>query len=204
MEIKNIVFDLSEVIIMGYVGVEKLFEERTGISSRDFLERRTELNDDWCELMRGKMTEEQYWKKFLSGVEWPEVSVDLMERLIRRNMQIMVPGTLDLIYQLTQYRLILMSDHVRECMEFALSRYKWMYGLFKARYFSYELGKLKGDPGAFEQMLTEQGINADETIFIDDRQDNVKVAMMMGIDSIIFTTARALEQELRERRIVLS
>lgn len=204
MNIKNIVFDLSEVIIMGYVGVEDLFQERTGISSQVFLKRRTEMNDDWCELMRGKMTEEEYWRKFLSEVDWPEVNVEMMKSLMRKNMQIMVPGTLDLVYRLNQYQLILMSDHARECIDYALSRHKWIYGLFKAQYFSFDSGRLKEDPGTFDLMLEKQGINADETLFVDDRQGNVKMAMHAGIDGIIFTTARALEQELRERRIVLS
>ena len=38
--IKNIIFDLSEVIISGYHGVEKLLREQFGIPEQDFKEQK--------------------------------------------------------------------------------------------------------------------------------------------------------------------
>lgn len=38
--IKNIIFDLSEVIIFGYHGVENIIEQNTNISSEEFLKRK--------------------------------------------------------------------------------------------------------------------------------------------------------------------
>lgn len=204
MVVKNIIFDLSEVILMGYVGVEKIFQQKTGIAKELFMERKLEMNEKWCDLMRGKMTEEQYWEEFLAGVNWPTVNPEIMKRALRENMEKLVPGTLELIYELHGYKLILASDHVKECIEYILPRQKWIYGLFNARYFSYETGLLKGDPGCFQMILEEQGICADETIFIDDLQNNIRMAMAAGIDSIPFTTAGALKVELLERQIKLS
>lgn len=42
--IKNIIFDLSEVIISGYYGVEKIIEQNTKISAEEFLKRKKGLN----------------------------------------------------------------------------------------------------------------------------------------------------------------
>lgn len=38
--IKNIIFDLSEVIISGYHGVEKIIEQNTNILAEEFLARK--------------------------------------------------------------------------------------------------------------------------------------------------------------------
>jgi len=38
--IKDIIFDLSEVIISGYQGVEKLLREQFGIPEQDFKEQK--------------------------------------------------------------------------------------------------------------------------------------------------------------------
>lgn len=38
--IKNIIFDLSEIIISRYHGAEKLIEQRYGIKSDEFLKRK--------------------------------------------------------------------------------------------------------------------------------------------------------------------
>ena len=38
--IKNIIFDLSEVIITGYIGLEFMIEEEKGIPAKDFKKRK--------------------------------------------------------------------------------------------------------------------------------------------------------------------
>ena len=40
--IKNIIFDLSEVLISGYAGIQTLIEKKFGIPAEEFLERKRE------------------------------------------------------------------------------------------------------------------------------------------------------------------
>lgn len=55
--IKNIIFDLSEVIISGYHGVENIIEENTNIKKEEFLKRKKEVRDVFLEAMRGEFEE---------------------------------------------------------------------------------------------------------------------------------------------------
>ncbi len=61
--IKNIIFDLSEVIISGYYGIEQLVKKKYNIKIKEFEERKKETLEIFFELMRGKIKEEDYWKK---------------------------------------------------------------------------------------------------------------------------------------------
>ena len=58
--IKNIIFDLSEVIISGYHGVEHIIEQNTNISSEEFLKRKKETINIFLDSMRGKYSEDEY------------------------------------------------------------------------------------------------------------------------------------------------
>lgn len=42
--IKNIIFDLSEVIISGYHGAEKIIEQNSNIPAEEFLKRKKKLS----------------------------------------------------------------------------------------------------------------------------------------------------------------
>lgn len=53
--IKNVIFDLSEVIISGYHGTDQLIEKKYAISAEEFYRRKTEKNDIFLDLMRGNL-----------------------------------------------------------------------------------------------------------------------------------------------------
>ena len=58
--IKNIIFDLSEVIISGFHKAEYIVEKNTNIKAEEFLEQRKKVNDIFLDAMRGKYTENEY------------------------------------------------------------------------------------------------------------------------------------------------
>ena len=100
-----------------------------------------------------------------------------------------------------QYNLILLSDHIKEWVEYILSTNKELE-IFKHKYFSYEYGKLKTDEGTFNYVLDTEKILPDETIFIDDSKENVEIANQNGICGIVFEDAKQLEKELQEMNII--
>ena len=118
--IKNIIFDLSEVIISGYYGTEKIIASNTDVSEEEFEKRRLEVNDFFLDVMRGNHTEEEYWQGLLAGTNW-NISIDELKKFVRLNLNRRVPGTLDLINRIGKnYNLILLSDHVKEWMEYII------------------------------------------------------------------------------------
>ena len=116
--IKNIIFDLSEVIISGYHGVENVIAQNTNISAEEFLNRKEETINIFLDTMRGKYTEDEYLEHLLNGTNW-NITKEKMKLLIRKNLNISVNGTMDIIKKLrVNYNLILLSDHVKEWIDY--------------------------------------------------------------------------------------
>lgn len=200
--IKNIIFDLSEVIISGYYGVENIIEEKASISKSEFLKRKEETLPFFLDTMRGKHTEEEYWTYFLEGTNW-NASIKDLKDVIRENLNVPVEGTIELIEKLKgNYNLILLSDHVREWVDYIIENFKEIT-LFDYKFFSYEIGKLKTDNDCFQMIVDKLKINPKETIFIDDSIKNVMDAKKCGIDGIEFKNINQLEEELKKRNISL-
>ena len=198
--IKNIIFDLSEVIISGYYGTEKIIASNTDVSEEEFEKRRLEVNDFFLDVMRGNHTEEEYWQGLLAGTNW-NISIDELKKFVRLNLNRRVPGTLDLINRIGKnYNLILLSDYVKEWMEYIIQNNDGL-SRFNKRFFSYEYGKVKSDSDVFEYLIHQTQIIPEETVFIDDSLVNVQNAQKSGIDAILFTDADSLEEELRKRNI---
>ncbi len=68
--IKNIIFDLSEVIISGYHGAEKIIEQNSNIPVEEFLKRKKETINIFLDAMRGKYTEDEYIEALIENANW--------------------------------------------------------------------------------------------------------------------------------------
>ncbi len=199
--IKNIIFDLSEVIISGYIGLEYLIEHEKGIPAKEFLKRKNETIDFFLDTMRGNHSEEEYWTYLIEGTDW-NIDVQDLKILIRKFMNVPLDGTVSIIKELKdKYTLILLSDHVEEWMNYILENND-IIPLFDYKYFSYINKKIKQDEGVFEFVLNDLNIRADETLFIDDFEGNVKRAQEIGIEGIVFKSAKQLREDLVKMNIL--
>ena len=199
--IKNIIFDLSEVIISGYIGLEFMIEEEKGIPAKDFKKRKDDTIEFFLDTMRGSHTEDEYWTYMLEGTNW-NIDVQDLKKLIRKFLNIPLPGTEDIIKELkNKYTLILLSDHVEEWMNYILENND-IIPLFDYKYFSYINKKIKKDEGVFEYVLDDLNIEPDETLFIDDFEENIRRAQESGIDGIVFKDAEQLREDLVKMNIL--
>ncbi len=199
--IKNIIFDLSEVIISGYHGAEIIIEKNTNISAKKFLERKEETINMFLDTMRGRYSEEEYLSDLLKNTNWG-ISKDELKILIRRNLNRPIKGTMNIINALKEnYNLILLSDHVKEWMDYIFENNEELK-IFNHKYFSYDIKRLKSDEGTFEYIINDLSIKPEETIFIDDYESNVQIANKNGIKGIIFKDAEQLKKELGKSGIL--
>lgn len=193
--IKNIIFDLSEVIISGYHGVEKLLQQQYSIPEEEFKKHKLVKNELFLDTMRGNLSEQEYLEKLLQGMNW-NISVEQMKIAIRENLNRPVPGTMNIIKELKgKYQLILLSDHVKEWMEYIEERNENLR-IFDKIILSYHIGTVKSDKATFPTVVQKAGIVADETLFIDDYEKNVKNAEVIGIHGIVFENADQLRRVL--------
>lgn len=94
--IKNIIFDMSEVIISGYHGVEKILEQQYAIPEEAWERQRLSKNELFLNLMRGNLSEEAYLEELLQGTNW-NISIEQLKAAIRSNLNRPVPGTMKVV-----------------------------------------------------------------------------------------------------------
>ena len=164
--IKNIIFDMSEVIISGYFGVEETLEKDYSIPADEFIIRKqTDTLNFFLDTMRGKHSEDEYCSYLLEGTNW-NISIDELKKVFRKNLNIPVPGVMQIIKELkNKYKLILLSDYVKEWKEWLFKRNSEL-SIFDYMYFSYEHKKLKSDEGTFQFIIDTLNLKPEETIFI--------------------------------------
>lgn len=68
--------------------------------------------------------------------------------------------------------------------------------LFKKPYYSHEMGMRKPDPASFQYILDQEGLNASETLFIDDNEPNVNAAASVGLQVLYLQPGMHIETEL--------
>ena len=193
--IKNIIFDMSEVIISGYHGVEKILEQQYAIPEEEWERERLSKNELFLNLMRGNLSEEAYLEELLQGTNW-NISIEQLKTAIRSNLNRPVPGTMKVVRELKgKYQLILLSDYVREWMKYIEERNEDLR-IFDKKIFSYNIGTTKSEVETFETVLEQTKIVANETLFIDDYEKNVKNAEAVGIHGIVFENADQLRKTL--------
>ena len=207
--------DLSEVLIKGIYGVEQIFDKRYGSdASHAFTRRHLEVEEiAFRNLMRGRMTEDAYWKNFAKGCREWHFCVDDLENAISQNIKKTVPGTLDVYKRITSYpdrlppsrniidgrpEIYLVSDHIKERIEELHGYHPEVFEIISREFWSCESGKLKADDGFFEQLMRVIDVSLKEVIFIDDSEYNTTAASLAGITSIRFTNAEQLESALNE------
>ena len=200
--IKNIIFDLSEVLISGYAGIQTLIEKKFGIPAEEFLERKREKNERFLDLMRGNITEEQYWEELLSEMNW-SITIEDLKATVREYLNQPVEGTIEIVKALkSKYQLILLTDHVKGWMEY-LEEQNEDIKLFDKKIVSYELGNVKPDKETFPRVLDKAQIIAEETLFIDDHEINIQRAKEVGIHGIVFKNAKQLKEDLQEKYAIV-
>lgn len=189
MQYTTIIFDLSEVLIRGLLGVEKTLSPLVGSSERQVLQAL--CGDHLYGLCEGKISEDEYLEAILKEQQWI-IPFDEIKRHIRNNFRYTVSGMVGLISELSKrYCLILHSDHAREWVEHIESLHPFL-SLFTTRIFSFDIGSIKNKPGTFEKTLSTANKSAAECLLIDDNFMNITNARCSGIDGIYFTNKQAL------------
>lgn len=184
--IKNIVFDLGGVI-MTLDPAEALRRFKAlGLSDAErYLDAYTQ-SGIFGNLEEGKITAEDFRSK-LSSLTGHELTFDECKHAWLGYRKDVPQRNLDLLKELRAkgYRLILLSNTNPFMMDWALScefdgKGSSLNDCFDALYLSYRLGIMKPAPDFFRQVLDNENILPEETLFVDDGPRNVEAAGKLG------------------------
>jgi HAD superfamily hydrolase (TIGR01509 family) len=161
---------------------EMLFDLETGkIKRHEFLDHirkyckpavlDEEIEDAWCAMI----------------LDFPHERVDMVKALSEK------------------YQIFLLSNtnslHIKYFEKEFKNRYHFsIQKLFTKVYYSSEIGFRKPDAECFLHILNDAGIKAEETLMIDDREDNCKAAELLGMQSLRVPENSGLEAVIDELR----
>ncbi len=191
--IKTIIFDLAEVIITGFYGIEDDLKNHLKLPP---LEIKTKLQGpEFRLLMEDKINEDEFWKKVIERNNW-QIQINVFKEAIRNNFK-EIPGTKDIIKKLRKedLKIALLSDHSREWINYCENKFNYQK-LFHYTQYSFEVQCCKTDKRTFEILLKKMKEKSKHCLFIDDSKQNIKIARSIGLNTILFQDQEQLKKDL--------
>lgn len=152
----------------------------------------------------GELTGQAFWRRIAkqAGIEpaGTETNDKLIDELVHWDVRMwMTENRAMLAWQLElKHRGLLtaivsnMGDTVHKAM---VSEFAWL-SRFDVLVWSYQRRITKPDAAIYRYALEKLGTLPEETLFIDDREENVNAAIAMGMKGIVFTNVDQLRREL--------
>ena len=102
----------------------------------------------------------------------------------------------------SDYKLFLLSNVNRLHFEYIRNKFN-IIKIFDEVILSFMVGAIKPDRVIFEDVIKRAGCDRAKILYIDDREDLIKEASLLGIDSIRFEGAGKLKSALKEKEVLL-
>lgn len=189
--IKNILFDLGNVLL-------DLHLDKTEEAFRDLLQE--EFEDAYLKyeadrlferLEVGKISPFEFIKGMCSAADVPMSDDDVIDSW-NALLGDLPMARLDFLKQLAQnYKIYLLSntnaihmmwlnDYLREQYDLRMRDFT---DLFSKHYFSFEIQLRKPHKAIFAYVIQDAGIDPAETLYVDDREDNIQTARELGFQT---------------------
>jgi epoxide hydrolase-like predicted phosphatase len=181
--LKNIVFDLGGVVVAHN---EEGFKAKLGeFFSFVFGPDMKCVPSFWVDYDLGILTIDETAAEVAKyrNCDVAEAKANMLQAIA---LQEEVAPTVELIKELKAkgYKLYVLSNMSKEYIEYL--RKLPVFEYFDYQVVSCEIHLGKPNPKIYEYLLSHCGLTASETIFIDDRKDNVEVAEQVGITPFHF------------------
>lgn len=189
--IKNIIFDLGDVIINIDVPLAARSFAQLTERSEEEVTRLFKDENVFIQFETGQIDAAGFRNLIRRIIDRPEWEDHLIDKSWNTLLLDIPAARIDLLRKLSKnYRLFLLSNtssiHIEEVNNILRRHHgvERLEELFESVFLSYEMGIMKPDPSIYLQLLQEAGINAEETLFLDDNADNIRSASEVGIHTI--------------------
>lgn len=167
-----------------------------GITPEQFPRLYSHSRDDYD---RGDLTTNQYWENTARhvGVELAPAVVDALAQLDKdmwsRPNDEMTSWLASL--RPAGYKTALLSNMQHDMIAHVRAEFPWLKD-FDHQIFSSEARMVKPHPALYRACLAKLGTDPRETIFVDDREENVAAARALGITAFRFRSVPELRRDL--------
>lgn len=194
--IKNVVFDIGNVIVR-WSPLEIIRLTFGEVDSPEQLAKTVFQSEIWLNLNKGFISEAEAKSQYQVDIGLSELECESLFYYVKQT-QLLIFGSVELLNRVKAagYNVYALTDNVHEIVEHLKSTYTF-WAQFDGATVSSDLGILKPQVEIYRALLTQNEIEASETVFIDDMQYNVKGAEEVGISAIQFKNSAQCEQSLK-------
>jgi putative hydrolase of the HAD superfamily len=191
--VKAIIFDLGGVCLSNYFG----YKEREGVAERfgfDFEKFREYFNLNKEKLDVGRLDEEEFLRSAFDFLGIDVDSLKVIEYL--RNKDESNKEVLKLVSELGKnYKLYALTNEILSAARFRIKKFD-LNNFFERVFVSSEIGFAKPDRMVYEHVLREIGREAEDCVYIDNREDLLVPAKELGMKVIHFKDVEQLKKDL--------
>ena len=195
-KIKNIVFDLGGVILdLSVDHTLKSFSELSGID-KETVKRIFSASPEFLSYEKGLMEDEEFrdFIRQVYNINASDHNIDTSWNAMLRDIPVI---NLELLKKLKEtFNIYLLSNtngihltHINEVLLPSITGEHSLDAYFHKAYYSHRMGKRKPDAEIFEQVLEENTLQPQETLFLDDNAGNIEGAKALGIQTVYITSA---------------
>ena len=198
--IKNIIFDVGNVLVeynpdglMRRLG----FDEET----LQTVNQAVFQNELWNESDRGVLSPEELLEAFIANNPAYEKEIRQVIDAVGDTISLM-PYTVEWVKGLKEkgYHLYILSNYAEYTYEKTSHKMEFL-PYMDGVVFSYRCKLIKPEKEIYEYICETYGLKPEESVFLDDRKDNVEAARNMGMHGIVFENyaqgSETLEQLLK-------
>jgi len=198
MVIKAIIFDIGEVLIQEEAHLARdIVAKKFNFDPQKFKEY-TMKNIVFS--YKGKLHYLDYFKGMIQENNLNTTPEEMAKewKKARRKTSYWIPQTKNLLKKLNKNYLTISftnSTKLNDTVKIRQDSYK----LFKINLISHQLEKCKPEREFYQTLLKtlkERNIQPEESVFIEDKEDNLSPAKELGINTILFTKDTDLKKEL--------
>ncbi|HTI59318.1 HAD family phosphatase [Mucilaginibacter sp.] len=207
--IKNIIFDYGNVIFL--LDFQKLKEgwESIAISGPDAFFSHGVQHPIFDQFDKGLISPAEF-REFIRERSGKEGITDEEIDAAWNSLLLGVDeGTHDVLAELNKkYRTFLLSNinpiHYGYIMDYLKEEFGFENNdhLFEKTYYSHFVGLRKPDSAFFEKVLNENGLVAEETLFIDDIAANLEPAKALGIQTFLMTAPDTVQDFIKREGLL--
>ncbi|TDH23985.1 HAD family phosphatase [Segetibacter sp. 3557_3] len=190
-KIKNIIFDMGGIFLgIDYKKTEQAFID-LGITDFNSFYSQHKASPLFEDLEMGKCTAEEFYEGFCSGTK-SQLEAEKIQRAWNAMLGSFSHDTLEWLENIgKKYKIYLYSNTNIIHFEAFQRGFRELTGkksfddYFIKAYYSHTLGLRKPYPESYLKILELEGLNAEETLFIDDTPVNIEGAKKAGLQTIL-------------------
>jgi putative hydrolase of the HAD superfamily len=191
--IESVIFDWGGVLIEDPApGLVKYCSEALAVSKEDYIKVYDKFGGDF---QKGLIDEEEFWERMCSGLEVskpkvPSLWADAFKAAYvpREEMFSLAAG-----FRKRGYKAGLLSNTEEPAM---LYFHQFGYDMFDVLVFSCVEGTSKPERRIYELTIERLGVEAGQSVFIDDKPAYINGAQQAGLKTILFESISQVKSEL--------